>query len=77
MFLIDCASFWGMLFDVVTLVGLIRFSSRSVSGKCTLLNEKLGIFFKLPLISKRLKWLLYLCISFSTELFPLLSVSMM
>ena len=77
MFLIDCTSFWGILFDVVALIELIRFSSRSVSGKCTLLNEKLGIFFKLLLISNRLKCLLYLCIAFSTELFPLLSVSMM
>ena len=66
-----------MPFDVVAFLGLIRFSSLSISDKPTSLNEKLGIFFKVPLISKTLEWFLYLFIAFSTELISLLSVSMM
>ena len=66
-----------MLFDVVSFVGLIRLSPLSISSKRTSLNEKLGIFFKLLLISKRQEWLLYLFIAFSTELISSLSVSKM
>ena len=61
-----------MPFDVVVFLGLIRFSSLSISDKPTSLNEKLGIFFNVLLISKTLGWFLYLFIAFS-----LLSVSMM
>ena len=67
MFLEDFRSFWGILFQVVAFLGLIRFSSS---------NEKLGILFILLLISKTLRWFLYLLIAFSTELISLLSVSM-
>ena len=54
---------------------MIRFSSLSISDEPTLLNEKLGIFFNLLLISKTPGWFLYLFIAFSTELILLLSVS--
>ena len=77
MVLVDFRSFGVIPFDVVTFLGLIRFSSLSISDKLTLLNEKLGIFFNLLLISKTLGWFLYLFIAFSTELISLLSVSMM
>ena len=66
-----------MPFDVVAFLGLIRFSSLSISDKPTLLKEKLGIFFNLVLISKTLEWFLYFFITISTELISLLSVSMM
>ena len=66
----------GMPFDVVAFLGLIRFSSLSISDKPTSLNEKLGIFFNLLLVSKTLGCFLYLFIDFSTELISLLSVSM-
>ena len=42
--LVDFRSFGGMPFDVVAFLGLIRFSSLSISDKPTSLNEKLGIF---------------------------------
>ena len=74
---VDCRSFGGMPFDVVAFLGLIRFSSLSISDKSTSLNKKLGIFFNLLLISKTLVWFLYLFIAFSTELTSLLSVSVM
>ena len=70
--LVDFRSFGGIPFDVVAFLGLIRFSSLSISDKPTSLNEKLGIFFNVLLISKTLGWFLYLFIVFS-----LLSVSMM
>ena len=56
--LVDFRSFGGMPFDVVAFLGLIRFSSLSISDKPTSLNEKLGIFFKVLLISKTLGWFL-------------------
>ena len=59
-----------MPFDVVAFLGLIRFSSLSISDKANSLNEKLGIFFNVLLISKPLGWF----IAFSTELTSLLSV---
>ena len=74
MILVDFISFEGY---VVAFLGLIRFSSLSISHSPTSLNEKLGIFFNLLLISKTLGWFLYLFIAFSTELILLLSVSMM
>ena len=77
MALVDFRSFGGMSFDVVAFLGLIRFSSLSISDKPTSLNEKLGIFFNLLLVSKTLGCFLYLFIAFSTELISLLSVSMM
>ena len=59
--------------DVVNFLGMIRFSSISISHKPTSLNEKLGIFFNvLFLISKTLGWFLYLFIAFSAELILLL-----
>ena len=66
-----------MLLDVAAILGLVRFSSLSISDKPTSLNEKLGIFFNVLLISKTLGCFLYLFIDFSTELISLLSVSMM
>ena len=66
-----------MLFDVDAFLGMIRFSSLSISDKATSLNEKFGIFFNVLLISKTLGWFLYLFIALSTELISLLSVSMM
>ena len=67
--LVDFRSFGGMPFDVVAFLGLIRFSSLSISDKPTSLNEKLDeIFFNVLLISKTLEWFLYLFIAFSTEL---------
>ena len=66
-----------MLFDVDAFLGLIRFSSLSISDKATSLNEKFGIFFNVLLISKTLGWFLYLFIALSTELISLLSVLMM
>ena len=66
-------SFWGIPFDVVAFLGLIRFSSLSISDKPTSLNENLGIFFNLLLISKTLGWILYMFIALSISL---LSVSM-
>ena len=77
MVLVNFRSFGGILFDMVAFLGLIRSSSLSISDKPTSLNEKLGIFFRLLLISRTLGWLLYLFIAFSTELILLLSVSMM
>ena len=77
MFLVDFGSFEGILFDVAAFLGLIRFSTRSFLDKLTSLNEKFGIFFSLPLICITLGWFLYSLIAFSTELIPLLSVSMM
>ena len=76
MILVDFRSLVGMPFDVVAFLGLIRFSSLSISDKPTSLNEKLGIFFNLLLVSKTLGCFLYLFIAFSTELISLLSVSM-
>ena len=76
MVLVDFRSFRGMPFDVVAFLGLIRFSSLSISDKPASLNEKLGIFFNLLLISKTLAWFLNLFITFLTELISLLSVSM-
>ena len=52
MVLVEIRSFGGMAFDVVAFPGLIRFRYLSSSGKPTSLNEKLGIFFNLLLISK-------------------------
>ena len=52
MVLVEIRSFGGMAFDVVAFLGLIRFSYLSISDKPTSLNEKLGIFFNLYLISK-------------------------
>ena len=75
--LVDLRRFWGILFDVVVFLGLIRSSSVSIPDKPTLLNEKLGIFFNLLLVRKTLGWFLYLFIAFSTESISLLSVSMM
>ena len=75
--LLDLRSFWGILFDVVVFLELIRSSSVSIPDKPTLLNEKLGIFFNLLLVRKTLGWFLYLSIAFSTESILLLSVSMM
>ena len=72
--MVDFKSFGGMLFDGLAFLGLIRFSSLSISDKPTLLNEKLGMFFNLLLISKTRGWFLYLFIAFSAELIPLLSV---
>ena len=63
----DFTSFGEMPFDVVAFLGLIRFSSLSISDKPTSLNEKLGILFKKLLLSKILGWFLYLFIAFSTE----------
>ena len=77
MVLVNFRSFGGILFDMVAFLGLIRSSSLSISDKPTSLNEKLGIFFSLLLISRTLGWFLYLFIAFSTELILLLSVSMM
>ena len=77
MVLVNFRSFGGILFDMVAFLGLIRSSSLSISDKPTSLNEKLGIFFRLLLISRTLGWFLYLFIAFSTELILLLSVSMM
>ena len=76
MVLVDFRSFGEMPFDVVAFLGLIRFSSLSVSDKPTSLNQKLGIFFNVLLVSKTLGWFLYFFIAFSTELISLLSVSM-
>ena len=76
MVLVNFRSFGGILFDMVAFLGLIRSSSLSISDKPTSLNEKLGIFFRLLLISRTLGWFLYLFIAFSTELILLLSVSM-
>ena len=58
MALVDFRSFGGMSFDVVAFLGLIRFSSLSISDKPTSLNEKPGIFFNLVLISRTLEWFL-------------------
>ena len=69
MALVDFRSFGRMSFDEVAFLGLIRFSSLSISDKPTSLNEKLDeIFFNVLLISKTLEWFLYLFIAFSTEL---------
>ena len=76
MVLVDFRSFWWILFDVVAFLGLIRFSCLSISDKPISLNEKLGIFLNLLLISKTLGWFLYLFTAFSTELISLLSLSM-
>ena len=75
--LVDFRSFGGIPFNLVAFLGLIRFNSLSISDKPTLLNEKLGIFFNLLLISKTLGWFSYLFIAFSTELSSLLPLSMM
>ena len=77
MVLVDFRTFRRMPFDVIAFLGLIRFSSLSISDKPTSLNEKLGIFFNVLLISKTLGWFLYLFIAFSTELISLLPVSIM
>ena len=77
MVLVDFRSFGGILIDLVAFLGLFRSRSLSISDKTTSLNEKLGIFFNLLLISKTLGWFLYFFIAFSTELISLLSVSMM
>ena len=53
MVLVDFRSFWEIPFDVVFFLGLIRFSSISISDKPTSINEKLGIFFNLLLISNQ------------------------
>ena len=66
MVLVHFRSFGGDVFDLVAFLELIRFSSLSISGKPTSSDEKLGIFFNLPLISKTLGWFLYLFIPFST-----------
>ena len=76
MVLVDFRSFWWIPFDMVAFLELIRFSSLSISDKPTSLNEKLGIFFNVLLVSKTLGWFLYFFIAFSTELISLLSVSM-
>ena len=52
MVLVDIRNFLGILFNVAIFLGLIRFSSHSISDKLTSLNEKLEIFFNLLLISK-------------------------
>ena len=44
MFLVDYRRFWGILFDLVVFLWLIRFSFLSISDNRTWLNEKLGIF---------------------------------
>ena len=63
---------------MVVFLGLIRFSSLSISDKPTSLNEKFDeIFFNVLLISKALEWFLYLFIAFSTELISWLSIPMM
>ena len=77
MVLVDFRTFRRMPFDVIAFLGLIRFSSLSISDKPTSLNEKLGIFFNVLLISKTLGRFLYLFIAFSTELISLLPVSIM
>ena len=77
MFLVDFGGFEGILFHVAAFLVLIRFSTLSFLGKLTSLNEKLGIFFSLPLIRITLGWFLYSFIAFSAELILLLSVSMM
>ena len=68
MALVDFRSFGGMSFDVVAFLGLIRFSSLSISDKPTSLNEKLGIFFNLLLIGKTLGWFLYLFLALTTDI---------
>ena len=68
MFSVDFRSFGRILFDVVVFLRLIRFSYLSISDKPTSLNEKLGIFFNLLLISKTLGLFLCFFIAFSTEL---------
>ena len=77
MFLIDFRNFEGILFDLIPFLGLIRFSSLSISDKLTPLNEKLGISFNLLLINETLEWFLCLFVAFSTELILLLALSMM
>ena len=52
MFVVTFRSSGGMLFDVVAFLGLIRFSSPSVSDKLASLNEKFGIFFNITLLVK-------------------------
>ena len=64
MVLVDFRSFWGMAFDVVAFLGLIRFSSLSISDKASLLSEMFGIFFNVLLISKTLGWFLYFLVAF-------------
>ena len=44
MFLVD-RSCWGILFEVIAFLGLIRFSFLFISEKSTSLNESLAIFF--------------------------------
>ena len=57
-----------MPFDMLAFLGLIRFSSLSISDKPTTLNEKLGIFFNLLLIGKTLGWFLYLFLALTTDI---------
>ena len=78
MFLVDFRSYRRILFDVVVFLGLIRFSSPSVSDKLSTFNENLVILFNLMLmLMLTLGWFLYLFTAFSTEFILLLSVSMM
>ena len=60
MVLVDFRSFGGMPFDMVAFLGLIRFSSLSISDKPSSLNEKLQTFFNVIFISKALGWFLFL-----------------
>ena len=64
MVLVDFRSFWWIPFDVVAFLELIRFSSLSISDKPTSLNEKLGTFFNVLVISKTLGWFLFFCYCF-------------
>ena len=59
MVLVDFRSFGGMPFDMVAFLGLIRFSSLSISDKPNSLNEKLETF-NVIFISKTLGWFLFL-----------------
>ena len=78
MFLVDFRSYRRILFDVVAFLGLIRFSSSSVSDELSSFNENLVILFNLMLmLLLTLGCFLYLFTAFSTEFISLLSVSMM
>ena len=72
MVLVDFISFEGY---VVAFLGLIRFSSLSISHSPTSLNEKLGIFFNLLLISKTLGWFLYVYCFFNRVNFVAISIN--
>ena len=77
MVLVDFRSFGATPFDLVAFLGLIRFSSLSISDKPSSLNEKHETFFNVIFINKTLEWFLFLFIPFSMELISFLSVSMM